>query len=295
MPLHTDPATKDFTILLPGDIPLDMVFVQGNMDAPEPFMMGSMDEDKGAKNDEKPAYPVRLNSFWLSRYPITQKQWQAVLGVGNNPSRFKGENKPIEYVCWYDAVVFCNALSNCTGKSLIYYTDRDYKIPFGKSTSGWSKPTAGDVFLKKEKTGFRLPTEAEWEYAARGGIFWQKESYLYVGSDLLEQVGWYYQNSKKETHEVGLLLPNTLGLCDMSGNVYEWCQDWYKIDYYDECFRTSLIQNPVGPESGFSRVCRGGYWYELAQYCRASSRYAWAPGDRDYQTGFRPLLTLAIS
>ena len=165
--------------------------------------------------NEKPAHQVTLTSFSIGRYEVTQEEWQAV--IGSNPSYFKGAKRPVESVSWNDCQEFIRKLNAMTGKH------------------------------------FRLPTEAEWEYAARGGN--RSRGYKYAGSNDLNSVAWYEDNSGNQTHEVGSKQPNELGLYDMSGNVTEWCQDWYDSKYYS----SSPQSNPQGPSSGtYYRVIRGG-------------------------------------
>jgi formylglycine-generating enzyme required for sulfatase activity len=156
--------------------------------------------------------------------------------MGNNPSRFKGNNLPVDNVSWNDCQLFIQKLNNLTGKK------------------------------------FRLPTEAEWEYAARGGR--DGKAYRYAGSDNVNDVAWYQLNSKEKTHRVKTMLPNTLGLYQMSGNVSEWCEDWYDSAYYDNSSRT----NPKGPSSGSFRVYRGGNWHWLGGMEVYSRGYA-VPGE----------------
>lgn len=197
----------------------NMVKVEGGT-----FRMGSTKYD-----DEKPIHTVRLSDFCIGKYEVTQEEWEAVMG--NNPSHFKGENKPVECVSWKDCQEFIKKLNDLTGLQ------------------------------------FRLPTEAEWEYAARGGN--RSKGYKYSGSNNIGNVAWYWDNSNKETHAVGTKQPNELGIYDMSGNVWEWCSDWYSSSYYS----SSPADNPTGPSTGSYRVIRGGGWYYYAEYCRVSSRY----------------------
>ncbi|MCB0839227.1 MAG: SUMF1/EgtB/PvdO family nonheme iron enzyme, partial [Bacteroidetes bacterium] len=170
------------------------------------FIMGGTDEE--AEDREKPIHKVSLGSFYLGQYPVTQALWEIVMKT--NPSEFEGETNPVETVSWEDSQIFLQKLNQLTGKS------------------------------------YRLPTEAEWEFAARGGI--QSEGYLYSGSDKLKEAGWYGGNSNGQTQPVGQKLSNELGLFDMSGNVYEWCQDWYGENYYQHCADQELVKNPQGPE-----------------------------------------------
>ncbi|MCB0545804.1 MAG: formylglycine-generating enzyme family protein, partial [Saprospiraceae bacterium] len=182
----------------------------------------------------------------------TQSVWQSVMR--DNPSNFKGENRPVENVSWDDVQEFLKKLNSLT------------------------------------KQDYRLPTEAEWEFAARGGK--HSEEYLYAGSDKLKQVGWYNANSNGETHEVGQKLGNELGLYDMSGNVYEWCYDWYNEKYYEECYKKGVVEDPQGPVQGYGRVVRGGSYFLSAQDCRAAYRIIFGPANRNSVIGFRLALSL---
>ena len=206
------------------------------------FMMGATSEQgSDAYDDEKPAHQVTLSSFSIGRYEVTQEEWEAVMG--SNPSNFKGKKLPVEQVSWDDCQTFIRKLNQMTGKH------------------------------------FRLPTEAEWEYAARGGN--KSRGYKYAGGDNLGSVAWYTDNSGNKTHEVGKKQPNELGLYDLSGNVWEWCQDW-KGGY-----RSSSQTNPTGPSSGSNRVNRGGSWYHGAWICRVSVRFDCTPAGRSNNLGLR--------
>ncbi|WP_455077462.1 formylglycine-generating enzyme family protein [Prevotella sp.] len=206
------------------------------------FTMGATKEHKGeANSDEKPAHPVVLNCFDLCKYEVTQELWEAVMG--DNPSYFKGKNLPVENVSWDDCQMFIMKLNKLTGKK------------------------------------YRLPTEAEWEYAARGGS--NSMHYKYSGGNYVEYVSWCYINSKDKTHTVGMMKPNELGLYDMSGNVWEWCQDWYgsygkKTAYY-----------PTGPIKAYNKVFRGGGYDNGDTYCRCSYRNGTAPQNKFKNLGLR--------
>jgi formylglycine-generating enzyme required for sulfatase activity len=206
------------------------------------FMMGATTEQKSeAYGSEKPKHQVTLSSFYIGKYEVTQELWQAVMG--NNPSYFKGANKPVEQVSWDDCQEFICKLNNLTNAH------------------------------------FRLLTEAEWEYAARSGK--QNQGYKYAGSNILSSVAWYNDNSSSETHPVGQKQPNELGLYDMSGNVCEWCQDWFGN------YSSSSQTNPTGPNSGSNRVNRGGSWSLIAGLCRSSHRNNCTPSYRNSDLGFR--------
>ncbi|MDX1908394.1 MAG: formylglycine-generating enzyme family protein [Bacteroidia bacterium] len=186
------------------------------------FEMGNPAPD--ADSPQRPVHTVSLAPYWLGTVPVTQACWLAV--TGNNPARFPGLDRPVENINYEDiATRFLPALIAQTGRP------------------------------------YRLPTEAEWEYAARGGAL--SEHYLYAGSDKLAAAGWYDQNSGRETHPVRLLAPNELGLYDLSGNVWEICSDWYDdTTYYKICLRQGIVHNPTGPASGTHKVIRGGSWYQ---------------------------------
>ena len=206
------------------------------------FTMGATPEQgSDAYPNEKPAHQVTLSSFSIGKYEVTQKEWQAVMG--SNPSYFKGFNRPVEQVSWDDCQEFLSKLNELTDKR------------------------------------FRLPTEAEWEYAARGGS--RSLSYKYAGSDNLSSVAWYDSNSGSETHPVGQKSANELGLYDMSGNVWEWCQDWYGN------YRSNSQTNPSGANTGSCRIYRGGGWRSIMGLCRSSYRYNVAPSGRDNDLGLR--------
>ena len=201
------------------------------------FTMGATSEQgSDAYDNEKPAHSVTLSGYYIGKYEVTQELWVAVMG--NNPSYFKGDDLPVENVSWNDVQEFLRKLNAMTGKR------------------------------------YRLPTEAEWEFAARGGN--SSRGYKYSGSNSLGSVAWYYDNSGDSTHAVGTKSPNELGIYDMSGNVYEWCQDWYSDSYYG----SSPRNNPRGPNSGSYRVSRGGSWDIGARGCRVSFRVYYTPGYR---------------
>ena len=210
------------------------------------FMMGATSEMQDPWNDEKPVHQVTLtNDYYMGKYEVTQSLWQTVMG--SNPSNFKGDNLPVERVSWNDSQEFINKLNSMTGRK------------------------------------FRLPTEAEWEYAARGGK--KSRGYQYSGSRKISDVAWYRYNSRSKTHPVGTKLVNELGIYDMSGNVCEWCQDWYGP------YSNSSQTNPTGADSGNGRVCRGGSWNYDAGRCCSSSRSNITAGYRDGCHGLRLVLS----
>ena len=244
----------------------EMVYVEGGT-----FTMGATSEQgSDYDSDERPTHQVTLSDFYIGKYEVTQQLWEYVMKysgtaadgstmsaygsdvwLGTNPSSSYGVGNyyPAYYVSWEDIVnIFIPRLNKITGKT------------------------------------FRLPTEAEWEYATRGGN--KSKGYKYSGSNTIGDVAWYTSNSSSMTHPVGTKAPNELGLYDMSGNVWEWCSDWYSSSYYS----SSSSTNPSGPTSGSYRVLRGGSWGSYAQYCRVSYRYVSSPGNRYNHSGFRLVL-----
>ena len=203
------------------------------------FQMGSND----GGSDEQPVHSVTLSDYYIGQTEVTQELWQAVMGSNPSYSRFKGAKNPVNDVSWNDCQEFISKLNSLTG---------------GR---------------------FRLPTEAEWEYAARGGN--KSRGYKYSGSDDLGSVAWYMDNSGYKYHPVGSKSPNELGLYDMSGNVWEWCSDWY--GYYPSSSQT----NPTGASSGSRRVIRGGSWIINASFCRVANRNYYAPADSFSGLGLR--------
>lgn len=226
-----------------------MIAVEGGT-----FQMGATsDQGSEAIDEEKPAHSVTLSNYYLGETEVTQALWKAVIG---NPSEWKGDkltadgdNLPISCVSWNDCQEFIRKLNQKTGKN------------------------------------FRLPTEAEWEYAARGGK--KSKGYKYAGSNTIDQVAWYWDNGKDKTRAVKTKSPNELGLYDMSGNLCEWCQDWYSSDYY----ANSPSKNPKGPSSGSCHVLRSGSLGSDAKYCRVSNRGYNTPDDWSRYYGFRLALS----
>ena len=199
------------------------------------FTMGATSEQgSDADDNEKPIHRVTLSSYYINRYEVTQAEWKAVMG--SNPSNFKGDDLPVEQVSWNDCQTFIRKLNTLTGKN------------------------------------FRLPTEAEWEFAARGGN--NSHGYKYSGSDDIGSVAWYIGNSVDKTHPIGHKSPNELGLYDMSGNVWEWCQDWYGD--YSSSFQT----NTTGILSG-NCYMRGGCYSNVVWSCRISRRLSSDPNNNE--------------
>ncbi len=231
-------------------ISFNMVKVEGGT-----FEMGG----KSWTDSSLPIHTVELNDFWIGQHLVTQEVWEAILGQGSNPSQFTGKKRPVESVSWEQLdSEFLPALNELTKAN------------------------------RPKGTIYCLPTEAQWEYAARGGK--NSKGYEYAGGNKLDDVGWYRDNSHRETKPVGLKLPNEPGIYDMSGNVWEWCSDWYGREYYKECKNREKVRNPNGPESGDLRVRRGGSWIRDARLCRVPYRNYNHPALRGNGIGFRLVL-----
>ena len=266
-----------YTQQIPAGPVFDLIFVEGGG-----FEMGGTRHD-----DEQPVHWCEVPSLYLGKYPVTQVLWEAVMS--NHPSRFVGPDRPVEQVSYYDAAAFCNALNERCGYEPCYFSDEVFRILYGKADGRYTLPNDGPVYQKTGLHGYRLPTEAEWEYAARGGEEpGKRPRYEYAGGDKLDELGWYSDNSHRETKPVGLKLPNELGLYDMSGNVWEWCEDQWHKNYEGAPVDGSAW---VDREQGSSRVLRGGSWYSLAVICRSAYRNHWLPTLRDYDQGFRLVLS----
>jgi len=221
----------------------------------------------------EPVHQVKLSAFNISRYEITQKEYLSAMG--NNPSKFTGnENRPVEEVSWFDAVLYCNARSKGEGKDTVYrYTKAEYRYA--------SKQTCSELVgltIDYSKNGYRLPTEAEWEYACRAGTTGD-----YYGE--LADIAWFYGLSGDSTHQVGEKMPNSFGLYDMTGNVNEWCNN-YNYNYSD-----TLATNPTGGVSGSNRAYRGGYYSSLWSRLYSAYRSFFYPSGQADWLGFRVVCT----
>ncbi len=206
------------------------------------FLMGATSEQMdGANDDELPTHYVNLPSFYMGSHEVTQEEWKTVMG--KNPSRFKGAKRPVDNVSWHDCQAFISKLNSLSRKR------------------------------------FRLPTEAEWEFAARGGD--RSRGYIYSGSNNVSRVAWCAATSGSRTHDVEAKSPNELGIYDMTGNLWEWCADWY--GYYD----SEMQNNPAGPNSGSTKAIRGGGWNGGPENCRVSNRDARSPNYRSDRLGLR--------
>ena len=243
----TSPPNVSSTTMYGSIVPITVNGVTFNMIKVDggTFTMGATPEQQNPDSDEKPTHQVTLSSYYIGETEVTQALWKAVMG--NNPSKFNGDDLPVENVSWNDCQDFIRKLNGLTGKR------------------------------------FRLPTEAEWKFAARGGN--KSRHTQYSGSSNIDEVAWYGGNSGSKTHPVKTKKANELGLCDMTGNVWEWCQDWYGD--YDINAQT----NPTGPNSGTYRVGRGGCYGFLAGDCRSSSRSNTTPDSRNGILGLRLVLS----
>lgn len=234
----------------------EMILVEGGT-----FFMGSVN----GNSNEKKVHQVTVDSFLIGKYPVTQELWQSVMGT--NPSNLEGAKRPVESVNWFDAVDFCNRFSEMDGWQKVY-SRRGEHLEFN---------------LKA--TGYRLPTEAEWEFASRGGLM--SKNFLFSGSNAIDEVAWYWGNSGNMTHEVGTKQCNEIGICDMSGNVWEWCWDWFS----DSSYNSETQLNPTGPKTGTNHVLRGGSWSSGAWGCTVTNRYSDNAISRFYRFGFRLVRT----
>jgi len=256
--------------------PPNMVLIKGGT-----FTMGSPASEMGHSGDEI-QHQVTVSSFYMGKYEVTQKEYQEI--IGTNPSFFKGDNLPVERVSWYDAVEYCNKRSQKEGLSPAYTINKNQSDPNNKSTSDTVKWT---VTWNKNANGYRLPTDAEWEYACRAGT----TTPFSTGNNITTSQANYngnkpYNNNAKgeyreKTTPVGSFAPNPWGLYDMHGNVWEWCWDWYRN------FAGGTQTDPGGAASGNSRVERGGCWSYPAGFLRSAFRFYTYPSYRYESLGFR--------
>ena len=219
------------------------------------FIMGSPEDEPEREDDETP-HQVTVRAFYMGKHPVTQADYQEIMGM--NPSHFKGDDLPVEQVSWFDAVEYCNRVSQREGLTPAYTV---------KGT---------EVEWNRNADGCRLPTEAEWEYACRAGT-----TTPYYSGTSVDNAGWYSGNCGSQTHPVGEKQGNVWGLYDMHGNVLEWCWDWYGA------YSGSAQSDPEGAQMGYFRVQRGGSWHNDAQYLCSADRYRNSPSAQNCYIGFR--------
>ena len=239
--------------------------------------MGNVQNDSEGDSDEKPVHIVRLTyDYWMGKYEVTFDEFttycKATLARMPDDSGWGRGKRPVINLNWKEATAYCNWLSEKEGLKVAYDANGNLLDKTGNSTKDITKVE-----------GYRLPTEAEWEYAARGGQ--NTKGYKYSGSDTLSEVGWYKDNAGSKTHEVGKKKANELGIFDMSGNVWEWCYDWYAS------YTSKTQTNPIGANSGPYRLIRGGGWYYSAHYCRVVIWGSYYPSFMSSNLGFRIVRT----
>jgi formylglycine-generating enzyme required for sulfatase activity len=246
----------------PNDTPKNSAGAPGEITDESGMEMALLEAGRFTMGDEKEIdarpHEVAISSFYIDKYPVTQEQYKKVMA--ENPSRWKADNNPVEQVRWSDAVKYCNARSLAEGLQPCY------------DLQTWQ--------CNFEANGYRLPTEAEWEYACRAG---SKTMYFFGdSSSKLTDYAWVDSNAGGKPRQVGQKKPNPWGLYDMCGNVWEWCNDFYQVDYYQQ----SPEENPRGPETGETKVVRGGAWKFSADSCRSGYRYNEDPGYADVCFGY---------
>ncbi len=237
----------------------EMILVEGGE-----FYMGN---DYSANSDERPEHKITLNSFFISKFEVTVADYSKFCRVTGKKMPEGNPQEPINNITWQEAVMYCNWLSSANRLEKCYKIKRDSS----RFTSSFNP----------EANGYRLPTEAEWEYAARGGM--KSKAYAFSGSNKLDEVAWYINNSGNAPHEVGQKKPNELGIYDMTGNAMEWCYDWYKANYYEN----TSDDNPVGPARGISKVCRGGNYMCRPDVLRNSRRFNLDKNSKEGLAGIR--------
>lgn len=274
--IHVDEKTNVFDFDLQEQ---QMVLVEGGL-----FTMGDTWED--GHEDEKPVHQVDVTDFYISRYEITFSEYDTFcIATGRSKPNSRNRERgtyPAYNVSWYDAVEYCNWRSKSDGLIPCYNIDKKHKDPNNKSRNDTLKWI---VTWNPAAKGYRLPTEAEWEYVARDGQL--NSGYKFSGNNDMSEVAWYNETSDGRPQPVGRKKSNQLGIYDMTGNLYEWCWDWSDQDYY----QSSPLKNPKGPDSGKYRVVRGGTWQNNADYCRVTIRDGYLPTTKAEYGGFRIVRT----
>jgi len=255
----------------------NMVLVEGGS-----FLMGCNAAKEGTCNTgETPRHWLNLKDFLICEHEVTEAEFNKFESL---PYSSCGSDCPKVDVTWYAAIVYCNFLSANLGLTPCYYNESSYTSQYGRSGNVWTVPSTTNVFWKKDANGFRLPSEAEWEYAARGGIY--NQNYIYSGSDQLSDVGYFASNSGSTKKKVKQLPSNELNIYDMSGNVAEWCWDAYSSTTYQT--RGNAICAPsLDDTNSTTRISRGGHFGSSENFCKNKNRGSSQPSTKQNNYGFR--------
>ena len=250
------------------------VFIPGGT-----FIMGRTTGN--GDDDELPIHSVTLNPYHIGKYEVTQAEYASIMGTNPASGNGVGDSYPVYYVSWYAAIKYCNLRSLAEGLMPVYEISGSTDPATWGTVPTSSNATWNAAVCNWNASGYRLPTEAEWEYAARGAA--TIPDYLYTGSDNINTVAWWYSNSGGNAHPVGTKASNGIGSYDMSGNVWEWCWDWYSSTYYS----VSPSDNPTGPASGSNRSTSGGAFTSGEHHCRVANRSSTGPSSSNNNLGFR--------
>jgi len=260
-----------------GSTPSGFVYVQGGT-----FTMGDHFSESDSE-DELPLHSVTLSDYHIGATEVTQKEWTDIMGSNPASGYGLGDTYPVYYVSWYEIIKYCNLRSIAEGLTPVYTISSSTDPAVWGTVPTSTNTTWNAAICNWSANGYRLPSEAEWEYASRGGIH-NADNLRYSGCNLetdLTNYAWYSANSGSSTHPVGTKLPNQLGLYDMSGNLCEWCWDWYGS------YTSDSVTNPYGTTTGSYRVGRGGVWYAIALHCRVVDRFYSFPYYSNFPLGFR--------